>query len=111
MVTITPSAAAKLKELIAEENQGTQIPETAGLRLFVQGGGCSGFQHGLKIEKEPDENDKVFESNGIKIFIDPISIIYVSGAEVDFVEDNGGFGIKNPNAKSTCGCGQSFSTR
>ena len=112
MVTITPNAAAKLTELIAEENKDTQIPETAGLRLFVQGGGCSGFQYGLKIEKEPLENDKIFESNGIKIFIDPISINYVKDAEVDFVDSptSGGFVIKNPQAKSTCGCGQSFST-
>mgnify|MGYP001565068303 CR=1 FL=1 len=109
MVTITPNAAAKLTELIAEENKSTQIPETAGLRLFVQGGGCSGFQYGLKIEKEPSENDKIFESNSIKIFVDPISITYVKDAEVDFVE-NGGFSIKNPQATSTCGCGSSFST-
>lgn len=111
MVTVTPVAAENLKRLIAEENKDTQIPQTAGLRLFVQGGGCSGFQYGLSIEKESTENDKVIESNGIKIFIDPISINYVEGAEVDFVEENGGFAIKkNPNATSTCGCGSSFST-
>ena len=110
MITITPKAADKLRVLIAEENKGTDIPQTAGLRLCIQGGGCSGFQYGLLIEKEPAENDKVFESNGIKIFIDPISIAYVKGAEVDFVEKTGGFAIKNPNATSTCGCGQSFST-
>ncbi len=111
MVTITLRAADKLREMIAEENKGTQIPETAGLRIFVQGGGCSGFQYGLKIEKEPIENDNIFESNGIKIFVDPISISYVKGAEVDFVEDKGGFSIKNnPKATSTCGCGSSFST-
>lgn len=111
MITITPEAAAKLKELIAEENKDTQIPETAGLRLYIQGGGCSGFQYGLLIEKEPAENDNIIESNGIKIFVDPISINYVKGAEVDFIEKSGGFAIKNnPNAKSTCGCGSSFST-
>ena len=110
MVTITPNAAAKLKELIAEENKDTQVPQTAGLRLYVQGGGCSGFQYGLMIERKPTENDNIFESNGIKIFIDPISKNYVKGAEVYFVEKGGGFAIKNPNATSTCGCGQSFNT-
>lgn len=110
MVTVTPVAAEKLKELIAEENKDTQIPETAGLRVFVQGGGCSGFQYGLMIEKERGFNDDVFESNGIKIFIDPISKRYVDGAVVDLDEKTGGFVIKNPNATSTCGCGQSFST-
>jgi iron-sulfur cluster assembly accessory protein len=111
MITITLIAAKNLRELIAEENKGIEIPQTAGLRLYVQGGGCSGFQYGLMIEKEPTENDNVFESNGIKIFIDPISINYVRGAEVDFIEESGGFTIKkNPNATSTCGCGQSFNT-
>ena len=111
MVTITPKAAEKLKGLIAEENKGTNIPQTAGLRLYVQGGGCSGFQYGLMIEKKPAENDKIFESNGIKVFIDPISIRYLAGAEIDFDENNmmgGGFKINNPNAKGTCGCGSSF---
>lgn len=111
MITVTLEAAAKLTELIAEENKGTQVPETAGLRLFAQGGGCSGLQYGLKIEKEPNQNDVVFESNGIKIFIDPISIRYLDGSEIDFEKNEmmgGGFKINNPNAKGTCGCGQSF---
>lgn len=112
MVTVTPRATDKLKILIAEENKNTEIPQTTGLRLYVQGGGCSGFQYGLMIEGQPNENDKITESNGIKIFIDPISVNYVKGAEVDFVDNDtgGGFSIKNPQAKSTCGCGQSFST-
>lgn len=112
MITLTSDAAEKLKILVAEENKDTQIPETAGLRLFVQGGGCSGFQYGLMIEKEPNETDEKFESNGIKIFVDPISIQYLKDAEVEFIENatGGGFVIKNPQAKSTCGCGQSFST-
>ena len=85
-------------------------PEKNALRVFVQGGGCSGFQYGLMIDEDGQgTGDKVFESNGIKIFIDPISINYIKGAEVDFTEDSG-FAIKNPNATSTCGCGQSFST-
>ena len=111
MVTITPVAAENLKKLIAEENKDVQIPETSGLRLFAQGGGCSGLQYGLKIEKEPNGNDTVFESNEIKIFIDPISLRYLDGAEIDFEDENlmgSGFKINNPNAKGTCGCGQSF---
>ena len=111
MITVTLKAAIKLKELIAEENKDTQIPETAGLRMFAQGGGCSGLQYGLKIESEAQQNDNVFESNGIKIFVDPISIRYLDGTEIDFENNElmgGGFKINNPNAKGTCGCGQSF---
>lgn len=111
MITVTPNAAEKLKILIVEQNKDASIPETAGLRLFVQGGGCSGFQYGLMIEKEPNETDEKFESNGIRIFVDPISIQYLKDAEVEFIENTtgGGFAVKNPQAKSTCGCGQSFS--
>ena len=103
----TPTAATKIQALLSEEDK-----KQAGLRVFVQGGGCSGFQYGLMIEEgEGDaESDRVFESNGVKLFIDPISIRYLTGAEVDFVDNltGGGFTIKNPNAKSTCGCGSSF---
>src|SRR5687767_11075813 len=85
----------------------------AGLRVFVQGGGCSGFQYGLMIDEGDGdaEADQVFEVNGVRLLVDPISLRYLSGAEVDFVDNNmgGGFTIKNPNAKSTCGCGSSFS--
>jgi iron-sulfur cluster insertion protein len=80
--------------------------------VFVQGGGCSGFQYGLMIDEgEGDEStDSVIESNGVKLLVDPISARYLRGAEVDFVDNitGGGFTIKNPNAKSTCGCGSSF---
>ena len=84
----------------------------SGLRVFVQGGGCSGFQYGLMIEENGQgAGDQVFESHGVKLFVDPISIRYLTGAEVDFVDTitGGGFTIKNPQATSTCGCGQSFS--
>ena len=100
--------ASKISELLAEENKAG-----SGLRVFVQGGGCSGFQYGLMIEENGQgEMDQIFESNGVKLFVDPISIRYLSGAEVDFVDTitGGGFTIKNPNATSTCGCGQSFTT-
>ena len=107
MINVSPTAASKINELLSEENKAG-----SGLRVFVQGGGCSGFQYGLRIEEEGSEADKVFESNGVKLYVDPISIRYLSGAEVDFVDTvtGGGFTIKNPNAVSTCGCGSSFST-
>ena len=108
MINVTPTAASKISELLAEENR-----TEAGLRVFVQGGGCSGFQYGLMIDEgEGDsESDQVFEVNGVRLLVDPISLRYLKNAEVDFVENNmgGGFTIKNPNAKSTCGCGSSFS--
>jgi iron-sulfur cluster assembly accessory protein len=108
MVNVTTLAAEKINELLADE----QKPD-AGLRVFVQGGGCSGFQYGLIIEENgatPDA-DAVFESNGVRLYVDPISARYLKGAEVDFVDNvaGGGFTIRNPNAKSTCGCGSSFS--
>ena len=106
-INVTAAAAGKISQLLSEENQ-----LSAGLRVFVQGGGCSGFQYGLMIEESSGdaEADKIFESNGVKIFVDPISVRYLSGAEVDFVDNltGGGFTITNPNAKTTCGCGQSF---
>jgi len=107
MINVSPAAASKITELLAEEQK-----DGSGLRVFVQGGGCSGFQYGLMIEEAGAEVDQVFESNGVRLYVDPISIRYLSGAEVDFVDTvtGGGFTIKNPNAVSTCGCGQSFST-
>jgi iron-sulfur cluster assembly accessory protein len=107
MINVSPTAASKINELLGEENK-----QGSGLRVFVQGGGCSGFQYGLMIEEARSDADQVFESNGVTLYVDPISIRYLSGAEVDFVDTvtGGGFTIKNPNATSTCGCGQSFST-
>ena len=108
MINVTEAAAEKISELLTEENR-----PGAGLRVFVQGGGCSGFQYGLMID-EGDGNteaDQTFEVHGVRLLVDPISLRYLKGAEVDFVDNNmgGGFTIKNPNAKSTCGCGSSFS--
>src|SRR5512136_491167 len=104
-INVTELAASKITEILAEENK-----QESGLRVFVQGGGCSGFQYGLMIEETPGTGDQVIESNGIRLFVDPISIRYLKGAQVDFVDNisGGGFTIKNPNAVSTCGCGQSF---
>ena len=108
LINVTEAAASKIHALLAEDSK-----EQAGLRVFVQGGGCSGFQYGLMIEegKGDADSDRVFESNGVTLFVDPISVRYLTGAEVDFVDNlmGGGFTIKNPNAKSTCGCGSSFS--
>ncbi len=107
MITVTETAASKIVALMAEEKKSD-----GGLRVFVQGGGCSGFQYALMIEEgEVDTSaDRVFESNGVRLFVDPISLRYLGGAQVDFVDNltGGGFTIKNPNAKSTCGCGSSF---
>ncbi len=107
MINVTTIAAEKIGELLTEEGK-----PSAGLRVFVQGGGCSGFQYGLMIEDgEPAPDvDRIVESNGVRLFVDPISVRYLKGAEVDFVDNlsGGGFTIKNPNAKSTCGCGSSF---
>jgi len=106
-INVSEVAASKITEILTEENK-----LQSGLRVFVQGGGCSGFQYGLMIEEAPGSGDKVIESNGVKLFVDPISIRYLKGAEVDFVDNvaGGGFTIKNPNARSTCGCGHSFTT-
>ena len=105
MINVSETAATKINELLSEENKAG-----SGLRVFVQGGGCSGFQYGLMIEEAGGVGDQVYESNGVKLLVDPISARYLRGAEVDFVDNitGGGFTIKNPNAKSTCGCGSSF---
>ena len=102
MINVSETAASKINELLAEEGKAG-----SGLRVFVQGGGCSGFQYGLMIEEGGGAGDQVYESNGVRLFVDPVSISYLKGAEVDFVDTvtGGGFTIKNPNATSTCGCG------
>ena len=108
MINVSETAALKISELLAEEQKAG-----GGLRVCVQGGGCSGFQYGMMIEENGQgAGDQVFESHGVKLFVDPISIQYLKNAEVDFVDTitGGGFTIKNPNATSTCGCGSSFST-
>ena len=107
IIHVTEAAASKIQELLNEEGKAD-----SGLRVFVQGGGCSGFQYGLMIEEAgAGVGDQLFESNGVKLLVDPVSLSYLKGAEVDFVDTitGGGFTIKNPNATSTCGCGSSFS--
>jgi iron-sulfur cluster assembly accessory protein len=107
MITLTERAANEIRNIM--EAQGKT---DAMLRVFVTGGGCSGLQYGMAIDDIVDEGDQVFDSHGIKVVIDPLSLGYMSGSEVDFVEDSlgGGFKIDNPNAVRSCGCGQSFAT-
>ena len=106
MVQVTPIAAQKMTALLAEKN----LPGY-GLRVFVSGGGCSGFQYGMGFENTTEEGDFVFESNGVRVYLDSASAMYLEGATVDYVDSlmGGGFRIENPNAASTCSCGQSFS--
>ena len=108
MITLTATAAAKVKGILEQEKEN--LPQGA-LRIYVQGGGCSGFQYGMVLD-EVAEDDQVIETDGIKVIVDPMSLRHLDGAEVDYKEDlmGGGFAIKNPNAKSTCGCGHSFQT-
>ncbi len=102
----TDSAAAKVKELIDEEGN----PELK-LRVFVQGGGCSGFQYGFTFDEAVNDDDMQMVKNGVTLLIDAMSLQYLSGAEIDYKEGLEGaqFVIKNPNAQTTCGCGSSFS--
>jgi len=105
-INFSDSAAAKVRELIEEEGN----PDLK-LRVFVSGGGCSGFQYGFTFDEEQAEDDSVMQKNGVTLLIDAMSFQYLSGAEIDYQEGLEGaqFVIKNPNATSTCGCGSSFS--
>ena len=105
-LVFTDAAAAKVADLIAEEGN----PELK-LRVFVQGGGCSGFQYGFTFDDAVNEDDTQFEKNGVTLLVDSMSFQYLVGAEIDYKEDINGsqFVIKNPNATTTCGCGSSFS--
>jgi len=104
-VELTESAAAKVSRLIAEQGDGELM-----LRVYIQGGGCSGFQYGFQFEETMSEDDTVVERDGVKMLIDPMSCQYLMGAEVDYLEDLMGsrFVVRNPNAATTCGCGSSF---
>ena len=106
MITITEKAASKVKEIAEAESLAGQ-----GLRLRVIGGGCAGFSYDLYFEDQIGEMDEQFESNGVKLYIDPLSFQYLENTEIDYVEGVHGSGFKfnNPNVKGTCGCGSSFS--
>jgi iron-sulfur cluster insertion protein len=105
-ILFTDNAASKVRELIEEEGN----PDLK-LRVFVTGGGCSGFQYGFTFEESANEDDEQFEKGGVTLLIDPMSYQYLVGAEIDYTEGLEGsqFVIRNPNATSTCGCGSSFS--
>ena len=106
-ITVTESAAKKIKEFMLEE---AEKPEY--LRMYVQGGGCSGLSYGMGFEKEPEEDDAVVEKEGVKLLVDPASLEHMKGARVDYVESlmGSGFKIDNPNVTKSCSCGHSFST-
>jgi iron-sulfur cluster assembly accessory protein len=105
-ITLTASAIAKVKEIMAQQN-----PVPAGLRVGVVGGGCSGFSYSMSFENASGLMDKVFDMEGLKVFVDATSVMYLNGCRVDYVEtlEGAGFKFDNPNVKSTCGCGSSFS--
>jgi iron-sulfur cluster assembly accessory protein len=108
MITLTDRAVTELKDLIQSQEK-----PSAALRVWVAGGGCSGLSYGMALDDaEPESDDNVFEQNGIKIYVDGLSLNYMSGSSVDYVDDTlgGGFKIENPNATSSCGCGSSFKT-
>ncbi len=106
MVNITETAIGKVREIL-----DSQEPKPAGLRISVVGGGCSGFSYSMAFENEPNMLDKTYSYDGLKVFVDQASLLYLDGAEVDYVEslEGSGFKFNNPQVKSTCGCGSSFS--
>lgn len=105
-ILFTDNAASKVSALIAEEGNSD-----LKLRVYVTGGGCSGFQYGFTFDETPHEDDTLVEKNGVTVLIDAMSIQYLNGAEIDYKDDLSGsqFAIRNPNATTTCGCGSSFS--
>lgn len=107
VLTVTQSAAATVKMLLEQRNIPSHV-----LRVFVQGGGCSGMQYGMTFEAAPEAYDEVVEVDGVRLVVDPTSIQYLRGATIDFVDSlmGGGFRIDNPTAVSSCGCGNSFRT-
>ncbi|HVB20763.1 MAG TPA: iron-sulfur cluster insertion protein ErpA [Ktedonobacteraceae bacterium] len=106
ILSITPTAAEKVRELLEQEND----PSLA-LRIFVAGGGCSGLQYGMTLDEEQD-GDTTVEQSGIKVLVDEMSLGYINGSQIDYVDSlmGAGFTVNNPNAVSSCGCGHSFKT-
>lgn len=105
-IVFTDAAALKVRELLEDEDN-----DELNLRVFIQGGGCSGFQYGFTFDEKFEDGDQAFENDGIKLVVDPMSFQYLMGAEVDYTDsvDGSQFVIRNPNAQTTCGCGSSFS--
>lgn len=106
MIALSPSAAIKISQLVLEE-----MNPDLKFRVYIIGGGCSGFQYGFAFEEESVDGDIVSEQHGVQMMVDPMSFPYLMGSEVDYLEDLQGsrFVVSNPNAKTTCGCGSSFS--
>jgi iron-sulfur cluster assembly protein len=106
VIALTERAAAKIKQLLAEEPED----EASVLRVAVQGGGCSGFEYALGFDRGPQEGDYEFEAHGVRVVVDPFSAPYLQGAQIDFLDglQESGFKIDNPNVVSACGCGHSF---
>jgi iron-sulfur cluster assembly protein len=106
LVSLTPTAAEKIRELMAEDPDG----QSSVLRVAIQGGGCSGFQYGLGFDAGPVDDDETLELHGVTVVIDPYSAPYLRGATIDFLSgiEESGFKIDNPNASASCGCGHSF---
>lgn len=107
IIEVTPAAAKTIRTLLEQR----EIPEYV-LRVFVSGGGCSGMQYGMAFEEQPKDFDQVVEVDGVRLVVDPTSLMYLQGATIDFIDSlmGGGFRIDNPNAVSSCGCGHSFRT-
>jgi iron-sulfur cluster assembly protein len=105
MISLTPVAVTKVQEIL-----DMQEPKPTGLRISVVGGGCSGFSYSMAFETSPGMLDKVYKFEGLNVYVDQASLLYLDGAEVDYVEslEGSGFKFSNPNVKSTCGCGSSF---
>jgi iron-sulfur cluster assembly accessory protein len=105
-IELTPRAVEKAKEILSRQN-----PAPMGLRVSVVGGGCSGFSYQMNFESDPSGIDKTFEFDGLKVFVDQVSLMYLNGTKIDYVEtlEASGFKFDNPNVKTTCGCGSSFS--
>lgn len=106
MVELTEKAVEKVKELIAAESK-----DGYGLRVAIHGGGCSGFQYGLTFENQERPNDQILDCNGLRVFVDAMSGMYLDGVKIDYIEslEGSGFKIDNPNSSGSCGCGHSFS--
>ena len=105
LVSMTQTASGKLKEIIQKQGRSD-----LALRVYVTPGGCSGFSYGMTFAEGAEEGDAVIEQDGVRVVVDPMSALYLKGAEIDFVDAlmGGGFALRNPNAVSSCGCGQSF---
>jgi iron-sulfur cluster assembly protein len=108
ILSLSATAATRIKGLVAEKG----LTEEHGLRVFVAGGGCSGMQYGMAFDANPQTSDHIIEIDGVKLIVDPMSLPYLIGSNIDFVDNmmGGGFRIDNPNAVSSCGCGHSFRT-